>query len=112
MSCFHYYLKKLAKVKTAHVGIDVEKPKSSLAAVAQNVQIFLPLAGLIDVEAEKQRLSKQIAKLEQELSVIQRKLGNEQFVSNAKEEVVAKEKEKEAEVSDKLSKTKDIYNGL
>ncbi len=109
---YQNYLKKLAKVKTAHVGIDVEKPKSSLAAVAQNVQIFLPLAGLIDVEAEKQRLSKQIAKLEQELSVIQRKLGNEQFVSNAKEEVVAKEKEKEAEVSDKLSKTKDIYNGL
>lgn len=106
------YLKKLAKVKNSQVGLNIERPKSSLAAVAQNVQIFLPLEGLIDLEAEKERLNKQLIKAEQELSVIQRKLNNEQFVSNAKPEVVAKEREKESEVADKLNKLKDLIAGL
>lgn len=109
---YQSYLKKLAKVKQATVAVSIEKPKSSLAAVAQNVQIFLPLTGLIDVQAEKDRLTKQITKLEAELSTIQKKLSNSNFINNAKEEVVAKEKEKELEVSDKLNKTKEIYQGL
>ncbi len=109
---YRNYLKKLAKVQSASVGIQIERPKASLAAVAQNVQIFLPLEGLIDVDAEKERLTKQLQKIEQELLNIQRKLNNEQFVQNAKPEVVAKEKEKEMEVNDKLNKLKDILTGL
>lgn len=109
---YQNYLKKLAKVKSPQIGISIDRPKASLAGVAQDVQIFIHLDGLIDVEAEKQRLEKQAQKLEQELSVIQKKLGNEQFVNNAKAEVVAKEKEKEAEVSDKLNKLKEIIQGL
>lgn len=109
---YQNYLKKLAKVKEVTIGCDIQRPKSSLAAVAQNVQIFLPLEGLIDVETEKLRLNKQVQKLDQELSSIQRKLTNEQFINNAKEEVVAKEKEKEKEVSDKLNKLKEIVEGL
>ncbi|MDD3500938.1 MAG: valine--tRNA ligase, partial [Candidatus Cloacimonetes bacterium] len=111
-NAYQSYLKKLAKVKNSIIDIEVDKPKSSLAAVAQNVQIFLALEGLIDIQSEKDRLSKQISKLESELSVIQKKLANENFVKNAKLEVVEKEREKEIEVSDKLNKTKDIYGGL
>lgn len=105
---YESYLGKLAKVSSLTVGTDLEKPRPSSAAVVRNIEIFLPLSGLIDPQAEQERLSKQLEKLEKELSIISNKLNNENFVRNAKEEVVAKEREKYDEVSTKLSLTKEL----
>ena len=96
------YLRKLAKIDNITMGIDIEKPESSLVSVVEDVQIYLPLKGIIDVEAEKNKLLKQKEKLEKELSIIKNKLGNENFIKNAKPDVINKEKEKETEVSTKL----------
>jgi valyl-tRNA synthetase len=87
------YFNRLAKVKTLSGGINIEKPKAAIASVVRNIEIFLPLSGLVDIESEKNRLSKQIEKLAKELNGIQAKLANPNFLNNAKEEVVAKEKE-------------------
>ncbi len=106
------YFRKLAKVKAISGGIGIDKPKAAIASVVRNIEIFMPLSGLIDLDAEKQRLGKQIDKLEKELNSINSKLNNSNFMANAKEEVIAKEKEKFAEVDTKLRLTKDLLADL
>ncbi|MEN6397899.1 MAG: class I tRNA ligase family protein, partial [Candidatus Cloacimonas sp.] len=106
------YFNRLAKVKTLSGGINIEKPKAAIASVVRNIEIFLPLSGLVDIESEKNRLSKQIEKLAKELNGIQAKLANPNFLNNAKEEIVAKEKEKFTEVNTKLELLKNLLEEL
>ena len=106
------YLGKLAKVASSTVGMNLEKPKPAIASVVRNIEIFLPLSGLIDPAAERARLEKQIEKLEKELLIINNKLSNENFINHAKAEVIAKEREKLDEVGTKLSLTKDLLKDL
>jgi len=95
------YFAKLAKVEQLNCGIEIAKPTPSLGAVVRNIEIFLPLSGLIDLDAEKSRLSKQLEKLEKELFGIRNKLNNQNFIGNAKPEVVEKERQKLDEVQTK-----------
>ncbi len=111
-SDYQGYIAKLAKVKDLEANIDLEKPTSSLVAVVEDIQIFLPLTGLVDLDAEKAKLSKQKEKLEKELLMIQNKLKNEKFISNAKPEVIEKEKDKEEEVQTKLNTVNEVLQGL
>jgi len=106
------YLQKLAKVQKAEIEIDLEKPKASIAAVVQNIEIYLPLEGLIDIDDEIEKLKKQSVKLEKELQKILGKLNNDNFLENAPESIVKKEREKHEEVKTKLDKTKEILIGL
>ncbi len=106
------YLGKLAKVAESTVGIGLDKPKPAIASVVRNVEIFLPLSGLVDPEAEQSRLSKQIDKLEKEYASIHNKLSNENFIAHAKAEVISKEREKLEEVGTKLSLTKELLKDL
>jgi len=98
----------------AHIegGIGIDKPKAAIAAVVRNIEVFLPLSGLIDLDVERQRLGKQIDKLGKEMLSINAKLNNTNFMANAKEEVIAKEKEKFNEVNTKLCLTKDLLADL
>ncbi len=97
------YFTRLAKVDSITSGNNVDKPKPAVSAVVRNLEIFIPLAGLIDPEQEKARLSKQLEKLQKELDGISRKLGNQNFIQNAKPEVVEKEKEKHLEIQTKVN---------
>jgi len=68
--------------------------------------LLIPMAGLIDTEAELSRLHKQLEKAGKELAKISAKLGNEKFVANAPEAVIVKERAKQSELQttcDKLS---------
>ncbi len=109
---YQNYFLKLAKVSKMELGIDILKPKSSIAAVVQNIEIYLPLEGLIDLDAEKAKLEKQLAKLENELKVISCKLNNKKFMENAPKNIVNKEKEKFAEIEMKVVKTGELLAGL
>ena len=71
-----------------------ESPPPSAAQVIDDLQILVPLAGLIDKTRELERLDKELAKVGQENSRILTKRGIEQFVANAPSQVVDKEREK------------------
>jgi valyl-tRNA synthetase len=109
---YESYLSKLARVEDATIGLGIDKPAPAIAAVVRNIEIFLPLSGLVDLDAEKARLSKALDKLQQELAIIAKKLDNQNFVANAKPEVVEKEREKFREVETKMSLTKELLLDL
>ncbi len=69
-------------------------PKGSAQAVVGEATLALPLAELIDVDAERERLSKEVGKMQAEIDRFEKKLGNEKFVANAPPEVVEGEREK------------------
>lgn len=79
-------------------------PSGSAQIIVGEATVSLPLAGVIDLGAEKARLEKEIGKLQGEISKIEKKLANPRFVEKAPEEVVEGEREKVAESSEKLEK--------
>jgi len=88
------FLVKLAKLGSVEwLDSDSEAPPSSMQVIG-DLEVLVPMAGLIDVEAELARLDKEKEKLDREIVRLSGKLGNAKFVDNAPAEVVAKEKEK------------------
>ena len=85
-------LRRLARLSDIENG--AQAPDNAAQIVSAGVAYALPLEGIIDIAAEKARLAKAIAKLEDEISRIDKKLQNERFVANAPEEVVEQEREK------------------
>ena len=75
-----------------------------MGLLAGNKEIYLPLAGMIDIEKELERLDNEIAQAEQEVARIQGKLANENFVTRARPEVVAREREKLAQQEERIRK--------
>mgnify|MGYP002630925804 CR=1 FL=1 len=101
------YIKKLTRTNQIEFGVDVAKPDAAVTSVVENMEIFVPMAGLIDVEAETQRLEKEIAATEGRLKGVLGKLNNESFVSRAPDAVVAKENEKKATYENTLEKLRE-----
>jgi valyl-tRNA synthetase len=88
------FLKKLAKLaEISWLPENQEAPVAATALVGE-LEILVPMAGLIDTDAELARLAREIDKLEKDLARIQGKLGNPAFVDKAPAAVVAKEQEK------------------
>jgi valyl-tRNA synthetase len=73
--------------------------KGAATALLGGMRILVPLAGLIDVAAERDRLGKQLARTSDERDKARRKLANENFVANAPEDVVGKERSRVAELT-------------
>ena len=88
------YLQKLARVSAIETLPSSVKPKLASSAVVSGSEIFVPLEGLIDLDAERSRIEKEIARLQQAVDATERKLSNESFVGRAPKEVVEKEREK------------------
>jgi valyl-tRNA synthetase len=84
----------LGKGETLEVGADAKKPEVAASAVVRSHEIFIPLAGLIDVAVERQRLQKEYERVAREFDVSWRKLQNDDFLSKAKKDVVDREREK------------------
>jgi valyl-tRNA synthetase len=92
------YLCKLAKLESITWLDNPDDAPLSATALAGDLEILVPMAGLIDVDAELKRLTKEIEKLSGDVNKLSGKLSNEKFVANAPAEVVAKEREKLAEM--------------
>jgi valyl-tRNA synthetase len=88
------YFQRLARIGTLEVGTDVQRPKASASAVVGRNQAYVPLAGLIDLDVERERLQKEIEQKTSFMNGVERKLSNEQFVSKAPADVVARERTK------------------
>jgi valyl-tRNA synthetase len=88
------YLKKLARLADINwLAAGEESPVAATALVGE-LEVLVPMAGLIDQDAELQRLGREIDRIEKELARLQGKLGNAAFVDNAPAAVVAREQEK------------------
>jgi valyl-tRNA synthetase len=98
------YLQKLARVSSIEIVASGFKPRLSSSAVVDGIEIFVPLEGMIDVAAERQRLEKEIGRLQELVESIERKLANPQFVERAPKEVVEKEREKKKSFTVNLEK--------
>jgi valyl-tRNA synthetase len=83
-----------------------DRPQAAAKAVVEDVEIYLPLAGLIDFAEEDRRLTKEMDKIGKDLTMAQRKLANEDFMAKAPAEVVAKEKERVQTLTEKMAKLK------
>ncbi len=88
------FLVKLAKLADITWLSEGDEAPVAATALVGNLEILVPMAGLIDQEAELSRLAKEIDKLNQDLARIKGKLSNASFVDRAPAEVVAKEREK------------------
>jgi len=86
---------------------DAEVPKGALQFVHKGAIVLLPLAGAMDLDAEKARLNKEIGKLSGYMTGLNKKLGNEKFVANAPADVVEGEKAKLADAETQLAKLND-----
>ena len=103
LESYRPYLQKLAKLESIEwLGSEQEAPAAA-TQLHGDLEILVPLAGLIDVEAERARLNKEIARLEGGLKSVSGKLGNKKFVDNAPDAVVEKEREKEKQMSAALA---------
>jgi valyl-tRNA synthetase len=91
----------LARVSDLAIGCAVEQPEDASIQVAGDVQIYVPLKGLVDLAAEEERLLKEIAKIAKEIELFSKKLESPAFVDRAPAEIVAKERQKLAEATDK-----------
>jgi len=80
------------------------KPEKAAAAVAPGVEVYLPLAGMIDIGKEIERLRRELDGLQAETVKVQAKLGNESFVAKAPPEVVQKQRDRLADLQDQLTK--------
>jgi len=98
------FLSKLAKLDSVTWLNQGEEAPMSATALVGDMEILVPMAGLIDKDAELARLNKETEKLQKELMKVKGKLNNEKFVSNAPEEVVAKEKSRLEEMETTLNK--------
>ncbi|KTT44022.1 valyl-tRNA synthetase [Pseudomonas oryzihabitans] len=101
---FEPLLNKLAKLESVRVLAAGEEAPMSATTLVGEMEVLVPMAGLIDKDAELARLDKEIGRLEGEVKRVGGKLGNEGFVAKAPAEVLEKERAKLAEAEQALAK--------
>ncbi|MEZ7830588.1 MAG: valine--tRNA ligase [Gammaproteobacteria bacterium] len=97
------YLEKLAKLESIQWLNPGEEVPAAATQLHGEIEILVPMAGLIDVDAERARLEKEIAKLETGMKSVSAKLNNKKFMDNAPEAVIAKERGKAQQMSGALT---------
>jgi valyl-tRNA synthetase len=96
------FLRSLAKLESITRLTDSDEAPESATALVGEMKLLVPMAGLIDKDAELARLNKEIERLEKEVQRLNGKLNNDSFVGKAPEAVVQKEREKLAEARSSL----------
>ncbi|HEY5789041.1 MAG TPA: class I tRNA ligase family protein, partial [Gammaproteobacteria bacterium] len=97
------YVERLANVTSARALAAGESPPQAATALLGDMKVLVPMAGLIDVEAELARLGKRRDKVGQEIARAEAKLGNRRFVDNAPAEIVEQERSRVIEFKRELA---------
>ncbi|MDH3997445.1 MAG: valine--tRNA ligase [Desulfuromonadales bacterium] len=100
-------IKVLGKVNELTIGQNLNRPEQAATQVAGDVEISLPLAGLVDVAEEEKRLQKEIAKVQKDVDLFTKKLSNEKFVANAPAHVLEKDRGKLKDAEEKMTVLKE-----
>jgi len=101
---FEGYFARLARVTTITFIPAGTRPRLAASAVVSGEEFYVPLEGLIDLDAERGRLSKEIARIEGVLGGIRNKLENQNFIARAPQDVVATERDKHTHLTATLEK--------
>src|SRR3989339_4140 len=88
------------------------KLKNALMSVVEDVEIFLPLEGLMDIDKERKRMQKEITEMKNNIDFIEKKLANDGFVNKAPKEVVAKERARREDLIARLEKLRKQLESL
>ncbi|MEJ0012966.1 MAG: valine--tRNA ligase [Bauldia sp.] len=96
-------IRRLARVET--ISLAPTPQKGAVQIVVGEATVSMPLAGVIDLEAERARLSKEVDRVAKEIAKIEAKLGNEQFVAKAREDVIEEQRERLTEAMALRNKT-------
>jgi len=108
-----HFLKDLAQVKSGTIrSKNIERPKRSASLATTHTEIFIPLEGLIDLNEQIQRVQKDMDKTKAELSKVEAKLNNQNFMNNAPESVREEVREKARSFQEKLKSLEDILESL
>jgi valyl-tRNA synthetase len=105
-------IRPLAKIESLTLARDGARPRVAASAVVQGAEVFLPLEGLIDLDAERERLVKETDRLMRDLEGTRRKLSNSDFLAKAKPEVVERERQRLEQLEETLAKLKRAQESL
>ncbi len=106
-------IRRLGKISAFETGTGTERPPmSAVAHLPGDIEIYVPLAGHIDIGAEKARLEKEIEKAASSLDAVDRKLGNADFASRAKPEVVEAERARREDLAALLGRLRESLASL
>ena len=94
----------MTRLNGLHIAENIEKPADAATYIFNDIEIYVPLKGLVDVEGEREKLSRERSKVEASLKQVMGKLGNDKFLAKAPEAIVAKEKEKKNELDARLAR--------
>ncbi len=97
-------VESMANTSSLEIAPDALKPEGSSAYVTEDLEVYIVLEGLVDFEAERERLEKSLAKLKSEAAKYEKKLSNEGFLSKAAPEVVEKTRADAAEAADAITR--------
>lgn len=98
------YVRRFCNTSVLEISEALASPDKAMTAVVTGAELFLPLAGLIDIAQEIARLEKELQTLHGEVARIEKKLANEGFMAKAPEKVIEEEKAKLADYSEKRDK--------
>jgi valyl-tRNA synthetase len=102
----------LARVGEWTLGPDVQRPGIAASAVVRGVEVWIPLAGLIDIDAERQRLTRDADKVLSDLEGTKKKLMNQDFLLKARPDVVQREKDRLELLDQTVAKLKKALEAL
>jgi valyl-tRNA synthetase len=105
-------IKRLARLETLEVVETIETQKGSVRDVVSDIEIAVPLEGLVDFEKEKARLEGNVTKLSKELEGLQKRLSNADFIARAATEVVTESRARAAELEEQIAKLKVVMDNL
>jgi len=109
---FESQISGMAGIGDLVVEDGAEKPAGSAAAGLTRLEIYVPLGGIVDLGAERERFTKEIEKLRAECAKIGKRLEDEKFTSRAPADVVAREKERFEEMDDRRMRLERILEDL
>ena len=102
----------MTRLESLTVAAEGDKPDDAATYIYQDIEMYVPLKGLIDIEKEKEKLGRERKKIEKSLQQINGKLNNKKFLANAPAAIVEKEKGKQAELEAKMAKVEDAEKRL
>ncbi len=106
------FIKRLASANDVQVSADFSGLENTVTIVTEDAKIYIPLGELVDFEAERKRLEKEMAAAQDKLDFISKKLNNPGFVSKAPEKVVSQNREDAAKLEEKIANLKNSINNL